>query len=159
MINDSAKSHSTIQSGNQGPGLEIKDSFGYDNRLSMNEAQFLAWSETKEGRTALATGVLDPQAEKTKTICCHIPYPNQVVPEAPEVPDMLSSTCLKEGKKSKYKLWRGIHNTDFVYSQKRLNEELAKLTMEEIIDDAEIREATQGYHAGNTLLKGCASLQ
>jgi COMPASS component SPP1 len=54
MINDRAKIAA------QQLNLGFKDICGYDNRLSMNEEQFLMWSETGEGSTALKTGVLGP---------------------------------------------------------------------------------------------------
>jgi len=119
----------------------------------MNEAQFLTWSEIGEGRTALDTGVLGPRTEETQAIGCHIPYPNQVSPEGPEVTDAVDNICLEDPKKCKHKRWRDVHNIDFVYSLKSLSKELAKLTKreEEIIDDAETREATKDYYADNTV--------
>jgi hypothetical protein len=89
MINDRAKIAA------QQLNLGFKDICGYDNRLSMNEEQFLMWSETAEGSTALKTGVLGPRTAETKAICCHNPYPNQVAPEASKVTDVLNYIYLR----------------------------------------------------------------
>ena len=133
--------------------LDVKDICGYDNRLAMNEAQFFKYSKTEEGKAALGSGVLGPRTAETKAIGAHIPYPSQVIPTAPEVSDTLNNICLVKGrKKCKHYGWREIHNEDFLFSQKNLKDELAKLTKreDEIIEDAETREATKDYYAENT---------
>lgn len=135
------------------PNLDVKDICGYDNRLAMNEAQFLRWSKTEEGKAALESGILGPRTAETKDIGAQIPYPNQIIPPAPEVSDALNNICLKARKKCKHFGWRDIHNEDFLFNQKNLKDELTKLTKkeEEIIDDAETREATKDYYAENTV--------
>jgi len=132
--------------------LEVKDLCGYDNRLAMNETEFGIWCNSKEGKTALATDTLGPRTVETKPLGAQIPYPGQIIPDAADVPDALKNICLKGRKKCKHLMWREIHNQDFLYNQKMLKEELAKLSKTEadIIDDAETREATKGYYSNNT---------
>jgi len=139
----------------QQPNLEVKDICGYDNRLAMNEAQFARWCQSIEGKTALETGVLGPRTDEVKDINAHIPFPGQVIPEAPTVPDALNNICLKNRKKCKHLTWRELHNQDFMYQAKLLRDELDKLTKveEEIIDDAETREATKDYYSDNVTIQ------
>jgi COMPASS component SPP1 len=136
----------------QQPNLEIKDICGYDGRLAMNEAEFAMWCNTNEGKTALSTDTIGPRTAETKHLGAHIPYPGQVIPDAPDVMDALKSICLKGRKKCKHFSWRDLHNQDFLYNQKILKDELARLSKREadIVDDAETREATKGYHSNNT---------
>jgi len=147
MINKRAKLASQV------PNLDVKDMCGYDNRLAMNEAQFFRWQQTEEGKTAFETGGLGPRTAETKDIGGHVPYPNQVIPEAPDVPDALNNICVKPRKKCRHLGWREIHNEDFLYNQRNLREELQKLDKKEaqIVDEAETREATKDYDAQNTV--------
>lgn len=137
----------------QQPNLDNKDPCGYDNRLAMNEVQFAAWCNTKEGKTALEDGVIGPRTQETKHIGAHIIYPGQSLPEPVKVSDALDNICLRSRKKcQQHTQWREIHGNEFAYSQRVLKEELMKLskTESEIIADAETREATKGYYSSNT---------
>lgn len=135
--------------------LEVKDICGYDNRLAMNEAEFKDWFESEEGKAAFAAQKLGPRIDATKAIGAHVPYPGQVIAEALEVPDALANICLKPRKKCKHIGWRELHNQDFGVMQMNLREQLKKLTEseEEIIDDAETREATKDYYADNVTVQ------
>lgn len=137
------------------PSLEIKGICGYDNRLAMNEAEFKDWFDSQEGQTAFTTGVLGPRTDETKGIGAHILYPGQIAHESPKVPDALHNICLKPQKKCKHVNWREIHNGDFIAMTRNLKEQLARLTEqeEEIIDDAETREATKDYYADNITIQ------
>jgi COMPASS component SPP1 len=139
----------------QQPNLEVKDICGYDNRLAFNEAQFARWAKTNEGKAALETGVLGPRTDETKDIGSIIPYPGQVIPQAPTVSDALNNICLKNRKKCKHLTWREVHNQDYVYNQKILKDELEKLSKleTEMIDDSETREATKDYYADNITIQ------
>ena len=119
----------------------------------MNEAEFLKWSQTTEGRTALEGGVLGPRTLETKDIGAHVPYPGQPIPEKKDVPDSLNNMCLKAKKKCKHLHWQQMRNEDNLHNLKNLKEEFARLSRkeEEIIEDAETREATKDYYAHNTV--------
>jgi len=135
------------------PGVPNKDICGYDNRLAMNQPEFTRWASTTEGKAALSSGVLGPRTEETKSIGAHIPYPGQIIPAEPEVPDELDNICLKPRKKCRHNGWYETHIGDYRFNQDLLRKEAAKLVAEEheIIDDAETREATKDYYAHNTV--------
>lgn len=138
---------------------ETKPICGYDNRLAFNEAQFDRWSKTKEGKTALETGVLGPRTDETKDIDAHMLYPGQKAPEAAATPDVLNNICLipekSKCKHNKLCLWKEVHSTDLQFNMKLLRDQLDKLTNQEaeIIEDAETREATKAYDAHNETIQ------
>ncbi|KAF8864628.1 hypothetical protein BDZ45DRAFT_669394 [Acephala macrosclerotiorum] len=133
------------------PSLDVKDICGYDNRLAMNDAEFARWMKTEEGKKAFKTGVLGPRTAETKGIGAIIPYPGQATPAAADVPEALDNICLKGRKKCRHAGWREVHNQDFIFTQSQLRDKLKKLQEkeDEIIDDAETREATKEYYADN----------
>ncbi|PQE24422.1 hypothetical protein CJF30_00009920 [Rutstroemia sp. NJR-2017a BBW] len=147
MINKRAK---TAQ---EHPNIDVKEICGYDNRLAMNEAEFTAWCNTSEGQTTLETGALGPRTAESKHIGAHIPYPGQPEPETKDLVEELDNICLRPRKKCKHLSWREIHAEAYSYSQKNLREDLERLDRKktEIIDAAEVREATKGYYAENTV--------
>lgn len=149
MINERAKIAA------QHPSLDSKAICGYDDRLTMNEAEFNAWLESEEGQQAFATNVLGARTADTKGIGAHILYPGQAAPGATKVPDAIDNVCLKPPKKCKHQNWRDIHNTDFLAMQRILNANLERLeeNEKEIIDDAETREATKDYYADNITIQ------
>lgn len=149
MINDRSKIAA------QQPHLEVKDVCGYDNRLAMNEAEFAEWFNSEEGKKAFETGKLGPRTAETKGIGAHIPYPGQVVPTPPKVSDALNNICLRPKKKCKHLGWLNIHGQDFVTMQQILKTDLKKLmeAEDEIIEDAETREATKEYYADNKTIQ------
>lgn len=133
------------------PSLDVKDICGYDNRLAMNDAEFARWMKTDEGKKAFKTGVLGQRTAETKSIGAVIPYPGQATPAAADVPEALDNICLKGRKKCRHSGWREVHNQDFIFTQTQLRDKLKKLQEkeDEIIDDAETREATKEYYADN----------
>jgi COMPASS component SPP1 len=128
---------------------------GYDSRLAFNDVQFLKWYDSKEGQMAFATNVLGPRTEETKEINARIPAPGQAVPAVSEAPDALKDICLLPPRKCKHWGWREIHNQDFTESQQNLRKELRKLEkqVDEVIDDAETREATKAHYADNVAIQ------
>jgi COMPASS component SPP1 len=149
MINDRSKIAA------KEPNLEVKDICGYDNRLAMNEEEFDEWFNSEEGKQAFATGKLGPRTAKTKEIGARVPYPGQVVPTPPKVSDALDNICLKQKRKCRHLNWLSIHGADFVTMQQNLKDEMKKLVEaeKEIIEDAELREATKGYYAENETIQ------
>lgn len=137
------------------PAVELKTICGYDNRLAMNEAEFKDWFESPEGQTTFTTGILGPRSAETKDLGAHIPYPGQILPEPLKIADALENICLKAPKKCKHNAWREIHNGDFTVMINNLTAQLNRLTQreEEIIDDAETREATKDYYADNVTVR------
>lgn len=144
----------------------VKKICGYDPRLSYNDEQFKSWSQTSEGKTAFETGVLGPPTAETKNINNVILAPtfstSTAIPSSdfsssagggpvPVVKDTFSDICNASGKKDKHYGWREIHNQEFTESQSVLRKELRKLEekIQGIVDDAETREATKDYDAGN----------
>jgi COMPASS component SPP1 len=149
MINDRSKIAA------KEPNLEVKDICGYDNRLAMNEEEFDEWFNSEEGKQAFATGKLGPRTAETKEIGARVPYPGQVVPTPPKVSDALDNICLKQKRKCRHLNWLSIHGADFVTMQQNLKDEMKKLVEaeKEIIEDAELREATKGYYAENETIQ------
>jgi COMPASS component SPP1 len=137
------------------PNLEVKDICGFDNRLAMNEEEFDEWFNSEEGKQAFATGKLAPRTAETKGIGARVPYPGQVVPAPPKVSAALDNLCLKPKRKCQHLGWLNIHGTDFVNMQQILKQEMLKLVKaeEEIIEDAELREATKSYYAENETIQ------
>ncbi|KAJ5051849.1 uncharacterized protein L3040_001619 [Drepanopeziza brunnea f. sp. 'multigermtubi'] len=137
------------------PAVELKAICGYDSRLAMNEAEFKEWFESPEGQNAFKTGILGPRSVETKDMVAHIPYPGQNLPEALKISDALENVCLKAPKKCKHNAWREIHNGDFTVMINSLTAQLNRLTdqEEDIIDDAETREATKDYYADNVTVQ------
>jgi COMPASS component SPP1 len=133
--------------------LKDKSICGYDSRLAMNEAEFALWLASEEGKTAFATGVLGPRTEETKMRPTRVPQVGFAFPEPPKVSDKLDNICTRVGKKCKHKDWLQYHNNDYMNCRKILMDEYKKLTAQEdeIIDDAETREATKSYYAHNTV--------
>jgi COMPASS component SPP1 len=134
---------------------ETKPLCGYDDRLTFNEAEFERWSQTTEGKTALETGVLGPRTDETKHIGAHVPFPGQVIPEPPVVPDVLNNMCLSleksKCKHNKLGNWKEIHSMNIGWNLSLANDQINKLAIQEaeIYDDAETREATKGYYEDN----------
>ncbi|KAE9380042.1 hypothetical protein N431DRAFT_448859 [Stipitochalara longipes BDJ] len=149
MVNDRAKI--AVKE----PNLEVKDICGFDNRLAMNEEEFDEWFNSEEGKLAFTTGKLGPRTDETKSIGACVPYPGQVVPTPPKVSAALDNICLKPKRRCKHQNWLAIHGTDFVNMQHILKQEMKKLTdaEEEIIEDAELREATKEYYAENETIQ------
>lgn len=138
------------------PNLEFKDLCGYDNRLAMNDAEFARWCRTEEGKKAFEAKELGPRTAETMDIGAVTPYPGQVIPPVPEVPDELKNICLKKAKKcNKHLDWFKMLLHDFRHLQKQLQVALDKLAEREteIIEDAEIREATKDYNAHNITIQ------
>jgi COMPASS component SPP1 len=143
MVNDRSKIAA------KEPNLEVKDICSFDNRLAMK------WFNSEEGKQAFTSGKLGPRTAETKDIGARVPYPGQVVPTPPKVSDALDNICLKPKRKCKHMGWLNIHGTDFVNMQQILKQEMKKLVdaEEEIIEDAELREATKAYHAENETIQ------
>jgi COMPASS component SPP1 len=133
--------------------LKDKSICGYDSRLAMNEAEFALWLASEEGKTAFTTGVLGPRTEETKIRATRVPQVGFTFPEPPKVSEKLENICTRVGKKCKHKDWLQYHNNDYMNCRKILMDEYKKLTAQEdeIIDDAETREATKSYYAHNTV--------
>ncbi|RDL41060.1 uncharacterized protein BP5553_01039 [Venustampulla echinocandica] len=146
--------HERAQAAAKHPACEEKTPCGYDNRLAINEYEFGRWMNTAEGKSAFETGKLGPRTSETKSISAAICYPGQAVPTSGEVPDELNNICLKAMKSCiKHRGWRNIHGQDYAAMQAELTKDLEKLTNQanDIIEDAETREATKEYHAHNTV--------
>ncbi|POS88382.1 hypothetical protein EPUL_000126 [Erysiphe pulchra] len=155
------------------PKLEVKDFCGYDNRLAMNEAQFLRWKNTEEGMKAFETGKIGPQTRESKSFGSPIAYPEEAQMNAPSlasinkitttstsnstvvVADELQGLCLKPRKKCKHNGWRDIHCGDYQLMISNYEEDMARLQSEEdeIIKEAELREATKDYYAHNVTIQ------
>lgn len=149
MVNDRSKIAA------KEPNLEVKDICGFDNRLSMNEEEFDEWFNSEEGKQAFAIGKLGPRTDETKAIGACIPYPGQVIPTPAKVSDALDNICLKPKRRCQHMNWLAIHGTDFVNMQQILKEQMKKLTeaQNEIIEDAELREASKAYYAHNVTIQ------
>ncbi|KAI6249181.1 hypothetical protein HI914_02929 [Erysiphe necator] len=165
--------HEYCKSISSHPKLEVKDFCGYDNRLSMNEAQFLRWKNTEEGIMAFKTGKIRPQIPKTEPISTPCAYPDnvQMSNQLFELPNMttnkstsgsttmaideLQGLCLKPRKKCKHNGWRDIHCGDYQLMISNYEEDMARLQSEEeeIIKEAELREATKDYYAHNVTIQ------
>ncbi|KAE8450250.1 hypothetical protein EG329_006678 [Mollisiaceae sp. DMI_Dod_QoI] len=137
------------------PSVDVKDMCGYDNRLAMNDAEFEKWMKSEEAKEAFKTGKLGPRTAETKGIAQVLPYPGQAAPATSDVPDALNNICIKSKKKCKHIQWREVHNQDFCNMIQVLEAELEKLKEkeDEIIDDAETREATKEYYANNITIQ------
>ncbi|KAI1002855.1 hypothetical protein K3495_g5346 [Podosphaera aphanis] len=140
--------HSKLVASN--PKNEIKDICGYDNRLAMNEAQFLRWKNSVEGQTVFSTGVLGPCTEETLSIVASIKFPGEALSEPAS-----SAICLKPRKKCKHNGWRDIHGSDYQLSINNYEEHKARLQAEEeeILEQAELREANKDYHSHNVTIQ------
>ncbi|RKF60258.1 putative phd transcription [Erysiphe neolycopersici] len=156
------------------PKLEVKDFCGYDNRLAMNEAQFLRWKNTEEGIKAFETGTIGPQTKKSISLGTPTAYPEEAQLNDPylgpinnintttstfnntaEVVHELQGLCLKPRKKCKHNGWRDIHCGDYQLMISNYEEDMARLQYEEdeIIKEAELREATKDYYAHNVTIQ------
>ncbi len=146
--------HARAKIAAQHPDVNSKDICGYDNRLAMNEHQFEAWLKTDEGKKAFQTGVLGPRTAETKATSAHIPYPGQVIPEPVIVPEALDNICLKP-KKCKHNNWRDIHGQDYAYMIEQSQKSIQRFIVQEneLIEDAEVREATKEYDAHNITIQ------
>ncbi len=130
-----------------------KDICGYDNRLALNEDQFLKWKASQEGKSAFETGILGPRTAETMGIGNHMLYPGQVVPAKPKVDPELDNICLaKPVKGHKHTGWISTHGGDFQGTIKYAREDIAELKQkfDDIVDDAEVAEASKAYDAHNT---------
>ncbi|CAG8954265.1 hypothetical protein HYFRA_00005885 [Hymenoscyphus fraxineus] len=146
--------HARASAAAEHPECAEKGLCGYDNRLSFNEEEFAHWLTTTEGKTAFESGKLGPRTEETKTISNRIIATDQVSTNGAVLPDELNNICLARGKGCvKHRQWRAIHSLDFSTHQGGLKLELDRLTSmaNEIIEDAEGREAEKEYHAHNTV--------
>lgn len=146
--------HERAQAAAKHPACEEKVPCGYDNRLAVNEEEFHRWMNTAEGKAAFETGKLGPRTSETKSFSAGVCYLGQIGPPSAEVEDELNSICLKATKSCiKHRGWRTVHGQDYVVMQAGLTKELDRLTNQanEIIEDAETREATKEYHAHNTV--------
>lgn len=130
---------------------ETKPICGYDNRVSFNEALFEKWSKTKEGKTALETGVLGPRTEETEDLGSF----RRASSKAADVPDELNNICLilekSKCKHTKLTHWKEVHRTDLHFQLRILREKHADLQKKrkEIVDEAKTRDATNGYYIDN----------
>lgn len=133
---------------------EAKNLCGYDARLALNDDQFQEWLKSKEGQTAFATETLGPRTDETRAINQRVLAPGQPAPAVPETGEF-SDICMNVARKCKHFNWREVHNQDFHESQQMLSNDLRKLQaqIDEIIDDAETREATKDYHANNVTIQ------
>lgn len=137
------------------PNLEVKDFCGYDNRLAMNEAQFSRWRNSAEGKEAFETGTIGARTPETVSIGKAIPFPGEVTPEPTTNVDGFQNICMKPRKKCKHNGWRDIHGCDYQLIISNYEEHMAKLKAraDEIIEEAELREATKDYHAHNVTIQ------
>ncbi|KAF4627454.1 hypothetical protein G7Y89_g10701 [Cudoniella acicularis] len=144
--------HERAQAAAKHLNVAEKSICGYDNRLAVNEHEFSRWKESPEGISAFTTGKLGPRTPGTKTITARIYAPHQTIPSVPDVANALNNICLNKSCK-KHTLWRIVHGQDYAVMQANLKKDLEKLQKqaEEIIEDAETREATKEYHAHNTV--------
>ncbi|KAH8654534.1 hypothetical protein BGZ60DRAFT_418706 [Tricladium varicosporioides] len=144
--------HERAQAAAKHLGVPEKSICGYDNRLAVNEYEFGRWKESAEGKSAFATGKLGPRTAETKSFSARIYADHHTKPAIPDVADSLNNICLNKSCK-KHTLWRIVHGQDYAVMQINLKKELDKLTKqaEDIVEDAETREATKEYHAHNTV--------
>ncbi|CAD6503619.1 BgTH12-03279 [Blumeria graminis f. sp. triticale] len=149
MIHERCKTAALI------PNLEVKDICGYDNRLAMNQSQFLQWKNTAEGNLAFETGVLGPRTEETSSIGMPLNFPGETVAESSSMAAELQNICLKPRKKCKHNGWRDIHGGDYQLSIQNYESHKVKLQdeVDEIVEEAELREATKDYHAHNITIR------
>ncbi|KAG9238736.1 hypothetical protein BJ875DRAFT_415639 [Amylocarpus encephaloides] len=136
------------------PACEEKGLCGYDNRLSFNEYEFKHWVATTEGQAAFGAGKLGPRTDATKSISTRQFAPHQPKPAVPKVIDAFNNICMTKSKSCiKHRQWRVIHGQDYAHMSAELKKDLDKLNKQadEIIDDAETREAAKEYHAHNTV--------
>ncbi|RKF76249.1 Set1 complex component spp1 [Golovinomyces cichoracearum] len=148
----------------QSPQLEVKDFCGYDNRLALNEIQFIRWKQSEEGKKAFETGVIGPRTRETMSFGAPLPFPGEIITTNPSPLESTSTHtgeetfhnyCFKPRKKCKHNGWRDIHGGDYQLTITNYEEHMARLQAEEdeIIQEAEIREATKDYHAHNVTIQ------
>jgi COMPASS component SPP1 len=136
------------------PEVKEKVPCGYDNRLALNEYEFAYWMTTQEGRTAFETGKLGPRTEETMSLSTRQYAPEHQNTTATSASETFNSVCLTSVKKcTRHRNWHKVHPDDCRHMIIVLKKELEKLKMQatEIIDDAEMREASKDYYAHNTV--------
>jgi COMPASS component SPP1 len=135
------------------PEVKEKNPCGYDNRLALNEHEFAYWMTTQEGRSAFETGKLGPRTEETLSLSTRQYSPEHLQPPPP-LSETFNSVCLMSTKKcSRHRNWHKVHPDDCRHMTIVLKKELEKLRLQasEIIEDAEMREASKEYYAHNTV--------